>query len=839
VLVVLPVVLALCGYYRAQLAGAPLPRPRGDAAFYAYQLTRAALCHGQWWRVAHDGRLGHPYPSEFAKHPGLFEGVDLMLLATLFAGAVSAAWAYHLSVMAALAVNGWIAGWIVKKTTRSTLWAMVAVALVTVNESVAVRVLVHLHLFKFGWALLAVWAFVAFLKQPAWWRGLILGLAVALELQASFYLGFFTALGLGFGYAVELVAGRVPRRALAPAILAAVVAMVAGGFFCFPVWTNYSPIVGSDQYFHRYWAETWIYGSEVWKYFVPKDSWLASNYFRDLRHKVPAPIMDEGWNFPGYTVLVAVLVAGVAWLRRSELSRKLHTFVWVSLGLMAFWAMLSLAGGPSALIFHAIPSFRCYGRAGLLVVALGAVVAPIVMCELVRTCRRRAARVTLTLGLLALAIFDLGHATSSFKGWPTESTVPAWVEWLRPQPPDTRLAVFMAHPPTPITPAEAHGDNEPFYWWGVQALEWLPLHGHATVAGGEFTLFEGDLRLLGASYDQINPAAVRFVASLGYETFAFHRDYLAANSWIARAPCLNRIDERGEWQFYRSNPDMIKLPTTSLEQFLVKCGNQVQRRVAPPYCWVTGSLPVEEDTLVTGNEWALLAWTDAGGRLRSQPQPALYQHVFGPCIPAYTIRTPSEPGSYRLVVYDRRLQPRATIGYQIVPNLTVSQPQFPARRPDVTVHPVRTLGAKGLKTTSFIELELVNDSGLYLQAQVFRQHMNAVAQTHPGLRSPWLKASDGGMVLSLAPADAAFGSVEAAREIPLAQDLPAGGRLKVRIPTDRLPPFWASLPLLIEPSFIGVGRTEALPERADLKISIAGSTTDIARRPGAAEIRSR
>ena len=200
VLVVLPVVLALVGYYRAQLAGSPLPRPRGDAAFYAYQLQRAAECHGQWWRIAADSRLGHPYPSEFAKHPGLFEGVDLMLLATLFAGTVGAAWTYHLAALAALTFNGWIAAWIVFRITRSTLWALVAVALVTLNESVAVRVMVHLHLFKFGWALLAVWAFVAFLKQPAWRRGLLLGLAVALVLQASFYLGFFTGLGLGFWF---------------------------------------------------------------------------------------------------------------------------------------------------------------------------------------------------------------------------------------------------------------------------------------------------------------------------------------------------------------------------------------------------------------------------------------------------------------------------------------------------------------------------------------------------------------------------------------------------------------------------------------------------------------
>ena len=197
------------------------------------------------------------------------------------------------------------------RITRSTLWALVAVALVTLNESVAVRVMVHLHLFKFGWALLAVWAFVAFLKQPAWRRGLLLGLAVALVLQASFYLGFFTGLGLGFWFADRDRGRPGPSRCRWRGPLwRPWPSARSAALFCFPVWTNYSPIVGSDQYFHRYWAETWIYGSELWKYFVPKNSWLAANYFRDLRHKVPAPIMDEGWNFPGYTVLLAVLVAG-------------------------------------------------------------------------------------------------------------------------------------------------------------------------------------------------------------------------------------------------------------------------------------------------------------------------------------------------------------------------------------------------------------------------------------------------------------------------------------------------------------------------------------------------
>ena len=158
--------LAVAAYYPAQLHGKPLPSLEGDASLYAYQLMRAAECHGQWWHIVKDARLGHPYPTEFAKHPGLFEGVDLMLLAALTAGSLGTTATYHLAVLVALLVNGWIAAWIVLRFTRSALWAAMAVILITLNQSVGVRILGHLHLFKFGWILLSVWAFVCFLDRP-------------------------------------------------------------------------------------------------------------------------------------------------------------------------------------------------------------------------------------------------------------------------------------------------------------------------------------------------------------------------------------------------------------------------------------------------------------------------------------------------------------------------------------------------------------------------------------------------------------------------------------------------------------------------------------------------
>jgi hypothetical protein len=120
-LAVLPVVLAVVAYYPAQLHGKPFPRVQGDASLYAYQLMRAAECHGQWWHIVKDARLGHPYPTEFAKHPGLFEGVDLMLLAALTGGSLGTTATYHLAVLAALLVNGWITAFIVLRFTRSAL----------------------------------------------------------------------------------------------------------------------------------------------------------------------------------------------------------------------------------------------------------------------------------------------------------------------------------------------------------------------------------------------------------------------------------------------------------------------------------------------------------------------------------------------------------------------------------------------------------------------------------------------------------------------------------------------------------------------------------------------
>jgi hypothetical protein len=829
-LAVLPLVLAVAAYYPAQLRGKPFPRLEGDASLYAYQLMRAAECHGQWWHIVNDERLGYPYPSEFAKHPGLFEGVDLLLLAALTAGWTGIPAAYHLAVLFALVVNGWIAAWIVLRFTRSPLWAAMAVILITLNQSVAVRILGHIHLFKFSWILLSTLAFVYFLERPTRRSGLVLGIALALVLQSSFYFGYFMVLSLGAWYLKEIVAGRVKRGQFMPAGVAVLAFALLGGALCFPVVTGTSAIGGSGGYFHRDWAETWGYSSELWKYFVPKGSWVANSYWRDVRQRVVPPLMDEGWNFPGYTVLLGVLVAGASRLRGGAIYGRLGPFVKVGLGLLVLWTILSLAGGPSVLLFAVAPSFRCYGRFGLLVVGVGSVLAPVVLCEWVRSRRRPLAGNVLTLLVLLLVASDGWHAAASFPGWSGQAAPPAWVEWLKGQPAHVRLAAFAMPEP----------NGSSINWWGSPALSWLPWHGHSTLNGCDYALLEGDLRLLGGSYERINPAGLRFVASLGYDTLAFHRDYLAANSWIETLPWLDRVDEREEWQFFQANHDFARFPETSLEQVLARANLEEQLPThVPQDCWITGSWPVAEDLFVAGSNWALLAWTDENGKIVTEPKRAFYQHIFGPSIPAYTIRSPKRPGRYRLVVLDRENRPRAAKRYEIVSDLTVSQPDFPARRPGVTVHSALFRPTKSRSDQSGLALTLHNTSSHYIQSQVFREHLPDVSRTHPGLCSEWTGANAGAMVLRFAPEKNNGVESKLAREIFLAEDLPPGGRLNVVIPTDRLPYPWAKSPVQVVPSVAGVGGSEVSAERADLKLLIDQQSTEIARNPLKASVPKR
>ena len=78
--------------------------------------------------------------------------------------------------MIAACANGWLAAWIVCVSYAvPCLWSAVGVTLITLNQPVSIRILGHLHLFKFGWTVLAVWAVRRVLAKTGLVAGAALG----------------------------------------------------------------------------------------------------------------------------------------------------------------------------------------------------------------------------------------------------------------------------------------------------------------------------------------------------------------------------------------------------------------------------------------------------------------------------------------------------------------------------------------------------------------------------------------------------------------------------------------------------------------------------------------
>jgi hypothetical protein len=88
------------------------------------------------------------------------------------------------------------------------------------------------------------------------------------------------------------------------------------------------------------------------------------------------------------------------------------------------------------------------------------------------------------------------------------------------------------------------------------------------------------------------------------------------------------------------------------------------------------------------------------------------------------------------------------------------------------------------------------------------------------MRSNWPKADAGALVLRVVPIGIDSTEPDQGREVPLPQDLPPGGELKMVLATDRFPSSWARVPLKVEPAFASVGQVEVPPGIADLRIAV-------------------
>jgi hypothetical protein len=553
-LALLPVVLALAAYYRPVARGGLSELPVSiDGGFYTYQLARAGEVGGRWWQMADSAAASETYRSSAAKHPGLYEGLDLLLISAVTTQFLDPVANYHLMVLIVLAFNGWVAAWIVRRQTGSFFWAALATLLITVNTSTALNMTVgHLHLFKYGWVLLAALAYFRYLDNPTLRRGLWLGVAAALVLQGSFYFGYFLTLALGICWLLALVCGKLGRDHLLAAGAAATAYALTGAAVTFPVWTiaRRDPLAGA--YFERDPREIWLYGSELFQYLVPPFSRWAPEL-------IPwKPHIWETWHYPGLAVVLAVAGYLVARWRRWEIPGSDPRLVARLIGLVAVLIFLSLAAGPGNLLLPLVSSFRCYGRAGLLAVGLLCVAAPMIWCGLLHNWSARPRYRIVLCALLTMAICDAARAGALFQCY--RPATPAWVTWLAGQPAEVRLAAF--------APTYAVGEGEPGQsanlsyrlarndWsesWNWFGLYYRTLHHHDTLNGCEFALLQADLQTVSATYSQMNRAGLQRLGEQGYRIMAFHAKYLEANGWITTCPDLTLIDEVDDWRIYRLN----------------------------------------------------------------------------------------------------------------------------------------------------------------------------------------------------------------------------------------------------------------------------------------------
>jgi hypothetical protein len=553
-LALLPVLLVLACYYRPfVLHGASELPVDADAGFAVYQMGRMGELNGQWWKLADDDLVGKPYPSGFAKHPGLYEGVDLLLISSVTSRFLDPVVNYHVLMMVVLVFNGWVAAWMTLRLTRSHGWAALAVVLITFNMSTAIRMSIgHLHLFKYGWVLLVVWAFFRYLDGPSLRRGAWLGLTMALLLQSSFYMAFLLGLCLATYWLAVLLTGRLQRQHLSGAGLALLTLAVVGTALTLPtamMIVQNSALVG--QYTYRDPRDLWIYGSDLAQYFVSPQAPFAGQIAQ------ARPAGFEGYNYPGLLVLLAIAAYLLSRTNGLKVAEPNTQFLNRALVLMAIMVVLSLTGGPSIVIFQWVPMFRSYGRAGLLAVGLWSVATPVILQGMLGLAKGSLLRTAAIAAVLIVSLNDAYQGQRWFKCHATPP--PPWVGWLAEQPAEVRLVAFPAiHPYEMVDVDSGHWRDLPYFMlqmeidkWHWPSVAYRTMHRHATLNGCELALLEADLKLHGASYEKMNEAGLSFIASQGYNTLAFQRAYLEWHPWIEKVPWLERVEALDGWQIYR------------------------------------------------------------------------------------------------------------------------------------------------------------------------------------------------------------------------------------------------------------------------------------------------
>jgi hypothetical protein len=217
-----------------------------------------------------------------------------------------------------------------------------------------------------------------------------------------------------------------------------------------------------------------------------------------------------------------------------------------------------------------------------------------------------------------------------------------------------------------------------------------------------------------------------------------------------------------------------------LDQVLAAWSEPESPTLVPAQSWITDRFDLPRDVVVGPSRPMRIAWADRHGQLVGESSPALYQHLFGPQIPAFSVKTPAAPGDYRLVFLDEHRRPVKSRPYRVHLGLETIVSRVVSGKDDLDAGELVSatlVSAHEGHAQAFI---LENKSRYYLQANTSRDQVYLKsARIHPGT----LGTSSGSLVLMIRPA-----AVDRAQAQELAVlmpcDLPPQSRVKLTFPVD-------------------------------------------------------
>jgi hypothetical protein len=213
-----------------------------------------------------------------------------------------------------------------------------------------------------------------------------------------------------------------------------------------------------------------------------------------------------------------------------------------------------------------------------------------------------------------------------------------------------------------------------------------------------------------------------------------------------------------------------------LEEVLAAWEEPVTLVEVPADSWITDRFTLPADVVVGPSRPVRLGWADERGRLVERPSPALYQHVFGPGIPAFAARTPRSPGEYRLVFLDDQSRPIRSRPYRVRRDLQTIVGQTGHRKDAVDAG--KFVATKVVRDGGTPRVILENMSTFYLQANTSRDQVYLKsARNHVGT----MRTSAGSLVLRLWTSSREASHRDGQSPMLLPCDLPPGGRIEISL----------------------------------------------------------